>query len=353
MKQRIFLLVFVFLFLLAVPALNLGAAGPNTLSPPASSALPTQGTVSGDEAVSQMISSPQNSAELPSFSGENEIKIYDQSSQRVLTLTLADYALGAAMAEIPPTYHAEAIKAQAISALSYALYCKNLQSQNPNPDLQGAALSVDIAQHLTYVDETTARQMYGDQFDVYYPKMKEACAAVANQILLYDGQPILAAYHAISMGYTESSENIWGNAIPYLVSVESAGDRLASGFASQNTFTKEELLSTFQNAYPDFVAPTADPWIAVTQRSASGSALQVSVSNLTLSGQEVRELLGLRSPNFEVTFSGDQVLFDVYGYGHSVGLSQNGADFFARQGQTYSDILAHYYPNTTLAVLSF
>ena len=97
-------------------------------------------------------------------------QILDRSTQKIFTVSADEYALGAAMAEIPPTYHTEAIKAQAVSAVTYALYKQQKNAQNPDPSLKSADFSVDIQNHLTYVDEETAKEMYGDLFDIYFSK---------------------------------------------------------------------------------------------------------------------------------------------------------------------------------------
>ena len=65
---------------------------------------------------------------------------------------------------------------------------------------------------------------------------------------------------------------------------------------------------------------------------------------LTVSGNDVRTALSLRSPCFEVKFDGDAAVITTKGYGHGVGMSQYGANAMASQGSTWQDILSHYYP---------
>ena len=71
------------------------------------------------------------------------------------------------------------------------------------------------------------------------------------------------------------------------------------------------------------------------------------------SGREIRELLNLRSTNFTWHSSAKGVTITTYGYGHGVGMSQNGANTMAGQGSTAQQILAHYYPNTTLKKVNY
>lgn len=70
----------------------------------------------------------------------------------------------------------------------------------------------------------------------------------------------------------------------------------------------------------------------------------------SLLGTEVRTIFGLRSANFTITKE-DSIKFNVIGYGHGVGLSQTGADAYAKQGHTYNEILTHFYTNTAILTL--
>ena len=67
-----------------------------------------------------------------------------------------------------------------------------------------------------------------------------------------------------------------------------------------------------------------------------------------LTGEEIRNAFSLRSSAFKITTTENEVTFKVSGYGHGVGMSQYGADFMARQGSTYEEILKHYYKNTEI-----
>ena len=69
----------------------------------------------------------------------------------------------------------------------------------------------------------------------------------------------------------------------------------------------------------------------------------IKVGNLELSGVEMRTLFGLRSANFKVTIEGEDLHFEVIGFGHGVGLSQTGADSLAKLGKNYEEIIHHFY----------
>ena len=92
-------------------------------------------------------------------------------------------------------------------------------------------------------------------------------------------------------------------------------------------------------------------WLADMQYSENetGVVTSITVGGKIMTGQQLRTLLSLRSPAFTVEYADGQFTFTCTGNGHGVGMSQYGADYMARQGATYEEILAHYYPGTTLS----
>ena len=60
-------------------------------------------------------------------------------------------------------------------------------------------------------------------------------------ILVYEDEPIVAAFHSMSSGTTESAENIWGVNLSYLVPCDSSSDKNAPGYEEEYIFTPEEI----------------------------------------------------------------------------------------------------------------
>ena len=75
---------------------------------------------------------------------------------------------------------------------------------------------------------------------------------------------------------------------------------------------------------------------------------EILVGDKVYSGREFREILGLRSADFSLTFNDNKVIITTYGYGHGVGMSQYGANELAKQGKNYRDIINHYYQNVNI-----
>lgn len=276
-------------------------------------------------------------------------KIFNQSTGKVFTMSAKDFVRGAVAAEMPASYEPEALKAQAVAAYTYAVRQSMVQDQTPNPDLKGADFAADPENYKVCITKDMAKQFYGDNFDVLWSKVVKAADSVSGEVLTYEGLPIAAAYHAISSGRTEAAENIWGQSLPCITPVDSEWDVYAPGYASQEIFNKSKIQLLFTDTYPEMKLSTnPEGWIEILERSYATYVTKLRVGDVEMEGRELRTLLGLRSTCFEVKYVGGNFIFDVRGYGHGAGLSQYGADYMARQGSTYEEILAHYYPDSQL-----
>ncbi len=273
----------------------------------------------------------------------------DITSGKTSEISVRDYLIGAVCAEMPATFESEALKAQAVAAHTYAERQHLLESENPTPELCGADFSNDSTLYQAYFSENQARLYYGDNFTVCYEKICNAVDEVLPYILEYDGTPIIAAFCSMSSGTTESAETVWGSPLEYLVPVESTADTHAPRYLETVTFTADQLSKILLEAYPQ-IQLGEDPasWIKEGERSASGTVLQVTAGDTEMSGQTFRQLLDLRSADFSITWQDDQFSIETKGYGHGVGMSQYGANAMAKEGASWQEILAHYYPNTQL-----
>ena len=294
-----------------------------------------------------------NSPKVDTPKNMGEFKILNQSTGQVETVSERDFVIGAVASEMPASFHTEALKAQAVASHTYAVYQRQLHRETPDSQLKGADFAADPENYQVYITEEVARNRFGQNFDSYWKKITEAVDSVLGQVITYDGSPIVAAYHAMSSGNTEDCKNIWsGNGLPYLVPVESPGDLLAPDYEAKVSFSADEVSQKLKIRAPDLQLPE-DPgaWFSLGERTASGTLLGVTVGGSTFTGVQLRSALGLRSANFTVSFADGQFSFVTKGYGHGVGMSQYGADYFARQGQSYDAILAHYYKETTLTTI--
>lgn len=271
-------------------------------------------------------------------------RILDRSSGKIREVSVKDYVTGAVCSEMPATFSSEALKAQAVSAHTWALYCQGQAEKNG----QDYDFSADPENWQGYVTKEQAKERFGEHFSEYWGKVSRAADEVWEEIAVdSDGEPIVAAYHAISSGRTESAENVWGNAQSCLVPADSSGDIHAPGYRKTKTISPEEVKQCLSETGAE-LPENPQEWFSILERSGSGYVTAVQAGNKQLSGLQLRELLGLRSSDFEISFENGAFCFTTLGYGHGVGLSQYGADYLARQGKNYREILEHYYVGATV-----
>lgn len=278
------------------------------------------------------------------------LKVLDFTDGQILELPMRDYVIGAVMAEMPASYHEEALKAQAVAARTYAVRQREKQKLSPDPELMGADISNDSTKFQAYFTPEQAKAFYGDSYETYYKKVAEAVDGTGNAVLVYGGEPIVAAFHSTSGGRTESAEIVWGSAVDYLVPVESAEDKNSPTYLEEQLFTEAEFRERLESEYPeaDFGgAPEA--WIAIKEKSASGTVVEMTAGGEVLTGADFRRIFSLRSANFTVEYADGQFIITTRGNGHGVGMSQYGANAMANEGADYREILLHYYTGAELS----
>lgn len=320
---------------------------------PALSVLPLQ-SEPRQTAVGEVLSAATEPEPQDSTEGQSCYLVLDILSGTVSEVSVRDYVIGAVCAEMPAAFHEEALKAQAVAAHTYAERQKALSAETPDPSLYGADFSNDSSVYQAFFTESQMRQYYGENYDAYYGKISAAVDAVLGEILTSEGEPIIAAFHSMSSGVTESAQAVWGGEVPYLISVDSSADRTAPHYEETRVFSEEELRRLLTAAWQDIVLEgTPSQWITVLECSEAGSVIRAVCGDQLTTGQAIRSALSLRSACFTVAAEADGVSITCRGYGHGVGMSQYGANAMAESGSTYREILAHYYPNTTLSVCTY
>ena len=270
-----------------------------------------------------------------SVSGES-FCVLISDSKRVEKIKRDEYLFGVVAAEVGGGYEPEALKAQAVASYTFALYRK---AQNGGKKYD---ITDDPSKDQAYITRSAAREKWGKKADSCEKAIDEAVAAVAGYRLVDDaGAPILAAYHAVSAGRTESAEVAWGEKLDYLQPVESVGDLLSPDYLSVRTFTQAEFAQLMQPEVT--LVGDAGGWLGELKWSQSGTVTSVTVGGKALTGERVRQLLSLHSAAFEASCSDGGFTFKVKGYGHGVGMSQYGANYMAKCGSTFLEILSHYY----------
>ncbi|GAB4382052.1 MAG: SpoIID/LytB domain-containing protein [Elainellaceae cyanobacterium] len=254
---------------------------------------------------------------------------------------MEEYLYSVVGAEMPTSWSLEALKAQAVAARSYVLY----QRQNS-------------ANAIFDVGDTTRWQVYSG-VEEETASTRAAVDSTRGQVITYNGQIINAVFHACAGGYTENVEDVWSSPLPYLRAVRSPDENI-----SECQWTQQFAAQDFSENL-GYGGDVYDVAIALDDRGRVATlTINGSAGTMTLSGEDARKALSIRSTLFTIEPTRSRVAaagslpsvptsFQLMGrgHGHGIGMSQWGAKVLADQGYTYSQILSHYYTGITLALI--
>ncbi|MBE5822021.1 MAG: stage II sporulation protein D [Clostridiales bacterium] len=295
--------------------------------------------------------------EVLEYEGENIlVNVYLADTNETITMDLEEYIKGVVAAEMPASYEIEALKAQAIVARTYTIdkIISNRQfgnSNHPNSDI--CSDINDCQAYISKVERMKKWEQAGSNEIELWNKIEEAVNTTRKQIITYNGQPIKAFFHANSGGKTENVELVWsGEPIDYLKSVETMGENNFSSYSSNAQYSYQEFTEIIKKKYSNFeIDFNNNNCIEILEKSDSNRILRIKIGNIELSGVDVRTMFSLKSTNFEIKLDGNKVYFSVTGYGHGVGMSQNGANALALSGKKCFEIISHYYTNVEITSL--
>src|SRR5215813_3986731 len=294
--------------------------------------------------VGEVISlSPSPLSPLPS-SNPQSIRVHSVSENVTRELPLEEYLVGVLAAESSVEDEIEALKAQAVVSRAFAL--KNLGRH--------AREGYDFC-------STTHCQRF------MFPKAKVAIKGAARRaveetagVVMSDplGNIVDAYFHAACGGMTANIETLWGAPAPsYLRGVR---DDYCATMPHRRWAQKipgNQLAKALQGDERTNVGARLVS-IAVTRRDATGRAEALTIEGARrrlVRGWDFKLIVGralgwqmIKSSRFEVTRVGDDFIFRGSGFGHGLGLCQEGAHVAARRGMDYRQILNHYFPGTRL-----
>jgi stage II sporulation protein D len=292
-------------------------------------------------------------------------------------LLIEDYLKSVVPSEMPASWHSEALKAQAVCARNYALTNMNKYSK-----------------YGFNLDDTVNSQVYNG-VKSEYPASTAAVNDTAGKALRYNGELVSTLFYSSSGGRTENVKYVWGNELPYLLSVDDPYEEPSDWTVH---FTPSEIGQKLSAGGID-IGDVLDLEIAL--RSDSGRVINLiikgSAGEHVLKLENTRSFFNLRSNHYSINknreggympniitakgifpltsgiitpsgikdipvtrimtkngiteVSGGTVTgydFVGKGFGHGAGLSQYGAKGFAENGYTYEQILRHYYTGVYL-----
>lgn len=243
--------------------------------------------------------------------------------------------VGIVAKEIGANANREAILAQCVIART------NLYDARKRHTTEPEALSIGEMQEL-----------WGADFDQIYQEMEECAALTGDEVLVWNGDYIYAAYHALSAGRTRNVTEMYEAAdMPYLTEKACQEDVTAEGYLSVSYWEREEFLTECRKRFPEAALSDISE-IQVLSRDETGYVKEIQVGSGTFLGEEFRSRWELNSACFTITEMEDKVRIVTKGLGHGFGLSQNTANLMAAEGKSYEEILAYFYPGTELRAAS-
>lgn len=266
--------------------------------------------------------------------GRVTIKRQNGKVSAINEVALEDYVKGVVPSEMSAAWHPEALKAQAVAARTYALYKIR---QNGKKDFDVVASTKD--------------QVYKGRAGADGPAGR-ATDETRGQVLVFQGEPILAAFFSTAAGPTEDALNVWSVDLPYLKGVECPFD-MNSPYFQWRTDVWLPLLEQRlrEEGFPVGVIASLAPAYYTKAGRVSHVRILHSDGELHVKGEDLRRVVGypvLLSTQFDFEVVGFQIQFTGRGAGHGVGLCQWGAKELAEKGYGAETILRYYYPGTDL-----
>ena len=278
---------------------------------------------------------------------QRSIRVYNHKTDEIMDLNFEEYIIGVVAAEMPASFDIEALKAQSIASRTYTI---NKMRVGCNAHPQGE-ICTDHTHCQAWLSQDEMRDRWGYLgYLRYKDRITEAVLATEGIVITYQGKPIDAIYHSTSGGKTENSEDVWANTIPYLRSVISPHEEHSPRFTESKTFPIIDFLASLKSLNRELQVSTdpLDKQMEILEYTEGGKIARIRIGNQVFTGKEIRETLGLNSAGFTYRITSNSIQINTVGYGHGVGMSQYGADGYARQGWDYTRILSHYYTETEL-----
>lgn len=272
------------------------------------------------------------SAEEISNVNSASIRVYYHEEDKIVNMNVEEYIVGVLVGEMYPDASFEALKAMAVAARTYTLY---MAEKNKNKDY-------DVS---TNPDEYQAFSRMTLKNADSYKEMERAVKDTYGEIITYQGNLILSLYHASSLGKTENSENVFVESLPYLVSVDTPFENEENAYCNSSSYSFEEfnMILELNNQPRLHLKNTTIKIIENNNGRCKTLILADNDNGVYIDSKDVRRMFNLRSTDFCVKLNEKEIEFITYGFGHGVGLSQNGANIMAENGYSYVDILEKYY----------
>lgn len=244
-------------------------------------------------------------------------------------ITLDNYISGVVQAESGRRSYQEFYKVQAILARTFAL--SHLQKHAP----EGFSLC----------DHTHCQAYFGKTTEL---EIMKAVSETKGKVVVDDNLNLIeAAFHSNSGGQTVNSEDVWGSKLAYLRSVNDSFSTKMPNARWERKMAKEDWLAYLKLKHNYPVQDSNARWLAINFKQESRKPY-LEANNVKVPLKNVRTDLQLKSTFFSIVPQGDTLIFKGRGFGHGVGMCQEGAMRMAKLGYKYPDVINFYYQKTQL-----
>lgn len=246
----------------------------------------------------------------------------------VNTLNLDDYVCGVVSAEVGKGRHPEFYKAQALLVRTYAL----------------SHLYKHLNEGFNLCDEVHCQVYYGTCMSA---TILQSVEATHNLVIVdKDLNLIVAAFHSNSGGQTVNSEDLWGSKKDYLRSVKDSFSIGMPSYYWKKTMPAKDWINYLKKYHYPIDDSNALKY-ALNFKQVSRE-VYLKYNNIKIPLKNIRDDLKLMSTFFDININGDTVVFQGRGFGHGVGLSQEGAMRMSKLGWNFEQIIKFYYQNILL-----
>lgn len=273
------------------------------------------------------------------FRGEIDIIKTPRGRVSVINkISIEDYLNGVLYHEVSHRWPMEVLKAQAISARTFALFQASHNKTQPY-DLRSDVYS----------------QVYGGRISEKW-STNTAVKLTKGKVLTYKEGIFPAYFHATCAGHTEDASNLWNIDLPVLKGVLCNFCTESKHYRWTKSISLKDLQARLKGDLNKIEQISS---VEIMSKNKSGRVEKIVVKNnlgapVVFSGKDFRQLVGpneLRSTKFDVYIKDGNAVFNGFGWGHGVGMCQWGAYGMARAGKTYEEILKYYYPGAEITTL--
>jgi stage II sporulation protein D len=270
------------------------------------------------------------------YYGDIEISKRSNHLHLINIVNLELYVAGVVESEAGHVPELEFFKAQAVLARTFAL--KNLSKHAK----EGYNLKDDVSS-----------QVYHSRAHYTHKDLIEKAVSLTRDTILVssDCEPILSVFHANSGGFTVNSEDVWLRSIDYLKAAEDSYSVGVGSYKWTKEIPKERYFSYFSKMMG--VKNTLEFQKAILNLHQDGRQSHFNYQGRSLKLTKVRNDFKLKSTYFKAEIKGDQIVLHGFGFGHGVGLSQDGAIAMSKQGFAYKEILCFYFQSVDLESLQY